>query len=112
MSEKHVKEQVKKILKAHMPRVAYYMPVQTGYGRHGIEDFCVCAYSIWLAIETKDTAKSKHSEHQKIRRDEIVAAGGLYVIIHQDNLDWLEQLLNAMQKRFEEARMRKTNVRQ
>jgi len=110
MAESYVKEKIKQILKAHKPRVAYYMPVQTGYGRHGIEDFCVCAYSIWLAIEAKDTIKSKHSDHQKIRRDEIHDAGGIYVVIHRGNLDYLSLLLDKMKLKFEEAQARKGNT--
>lgn len=110
MAESAVKAKIKAILKSHGSRVAYYMPVQTGYGRHGIEDFCVCAYSIWLAVEAKDTERSTQSELQKLRQAEIKAAGGIYVVIHRGNLELLSRLLDRLKDRFEAAQQRKAFV--
>lgn len=47
-----VKDDVKKLLDSYGERLYYFMPVQQGYGRRGL-DFFVCFKGMFLAIETK-----------------------------------------------------------
>lgn len=59
----------------------YYMPVSNGMGIHGIPDF-VCTYNgRMFCIEAK-APKGVLSEHQKMRHEEIRAAGGIVVVAY------------------------------
>jgi hypothetical protein len=108
MSEYNVKKEIKKILKSYDPLVTFFMPVQTGYGKNGVEDFCVCAFGKYLAIEAKYTKTSKQSSLQVLREGDVRAAGGIYIVIHNSNLDFLRMLLNRMEDLYNEAQARKS----
>lgn len=92
--EGEVKNKIKKILDAHSEYITYLMYVPTGYGGVGTEDFTLCAYGIFMAVEAKATEKSKLSEMQKERRLKVLNAGGIHLIIHKDNLDVLSMFLD------------------
>ncbi len=91
--EGKVKEQVKKLLKAH--GVYYHMPVQNGLGAPTL-DFICCHNGRYIAIETK-APKKKPSPRQEVTMMEIAFAGGfVFVVSCQQELDILEAYLHLL----------------
>lgn len=89
--EGKVKEEVKKLLKRF--GVYYFMPVQTGMGKPGLDFYC-CFKGHFFAIETKAEG-NKLTPRQEATRDEIATAGGdVFVIIGDYGLAALEQWLS------------------
>jgi hypothetical protein len=58
------------------------MPVQNGMGRPGVDYHC-CIDGLAVFIETKVEGKTL-TDRQKITRDEIETAGGMFFEIHND----------------------------
>ncbi len=93
--EAKVKEKIKKILKAHG---AYFaMPMGTGYGNSGVPDFLCCVDGKFLAIEAKAGKGVPTALQEKNMRD-IKAAGGITVVINEDDLDWLKGAIKLMKE--------------
>jgi len=91
--EAKVKAKIKAILKAHG---AYYaMPIGTGLGNSGVPDFLCCVNGKFLAIEAK-AGKGKTTALQEKNLREIEKAGGLTLVITEENIDVLEMMLEAM----------------
>lgn len=91
--EGKVKEQVKKLLKAH--GAYYHMPMQNGMGAPSL-DFICCHNGRFFAIETKAPGK-KPTPRQEQTMAEIAFAGGyVFVISNQEGLDILEAYLNLL----------------
>jgi len=96
MLEKQVKTKVLRVLKKLQREgipLWYYMPVQMGMGRAGIPDFVVCINGRFVAIETKRDRKAQLSVRQAFERKKIENAGGLYLVIHDENYPSLERAL-------------------
>jgi hypothetical protein len=92
-SEKDVKSAVKKILTD--AGAWYFMPVQCGYGRHGIPDFIACYHGRFVAIETKFNGR-KPTPRQAKELLLIGACGGLSMVIDETNVHDLERALDDM----------------
>ena len=91
--EAKVKAKIKTILKAHG---AYYaMPIGTGLGNSGVPDFLVCHNGKFLGIEAK-AGKGKTTALQEKNLREIELAGGLALVITEENIDVLGMMLEAM----------------
>ena len=91
--EAKVKAKIKTILKAHG---AYYaMPIGTGLGNSGVPDFLVCHNGKFLGIEAK-AGKGKTTALQEKNLRDIDRAGGLTLVITEENIDVLEMMLVAM----------------
>jgi hypothetical protein len=91
--EAKVKAKIKTILKAHG---AYYaMPIGTGLGNSGVPDFLVCHNGKFLGIEAK-AGKGKTTALQEKNLRDIDRAGGLTLVITEENIDVLEMMLEAM----------------
>lgn len=86
-----VKAQIRKILDA--AGAYYYMPVSYGMGRHGVPDFFVCCRGLFFGIEAK-AGKGTTTALQDREIARIVMAGGVALIINEQNLNELEELLN------------------
>lgn len=86
--EGKVKEQVKKILKK--AGAWYFMPVSTGYGKHGVPDFLVCWKGRFYAIECKAEEHLTPTTLQQIQLKQIEEAGGVGVVVHPGNINQLE----------------------
>jgi len=84
-NEAGVKEEIKKILN-RTPDCWWYMPVQTGYGVHGIPDFITCIRGSLVAIETK-FGRNKLSAWQEKQRDKIMKAKGAYFVVNENSVD-------------------------
>jgi hypothetical protein len=81
--EGKVKEQIKKILKAH--GIWYYMPVSMGMGQHGIPDFLCCLKGKMFGIEAK-TGNKKPTGLQEMQMSRMEAAGAKTFVINETNL--------------------------
>ena len=91
--EAKVKAKIKAILKAHG---AYYaMPIGTGLGNSGVPDFLCCVNGKFLGIEAK-AGKGKTTALQEKNLRDIDRAGGLTLVITEENLAVLEMMLEAM----------------
>lgn len=92
--EGKVKAQIDKLLKAY--KVWYFKPVNNGMAMSGVLDYICCMPDgHFLGIEAKADAKSKVTELQKLRIDEIREHNGTAMVIHAGNLDELHMFLLA-----------------
>ena len=88
--EAKVKAKIKVILKTY--DVYYAMPIGTGYGNSGVPDFLCCVRGRFLAIEAK-AGKGKTTALQDKNIKQIIALGGLAIVVNEDNMQELEFLL-------------------
>ena len=73
---------------------AYYvMPVTGGYGRQGAPDFLVCYQGKFFGIETK-AGKGKTTALQDLNLSNIRSAGGVALVVYEDDVKDLEATLN------------------
>ena len=84
--EGKVKDKVVKILKQY--GVYYFFPVTGGYGASGIPDIICCHNGRFIAIECK-AGKNKATPLQDAHIARIRAAGGVAVVINEENVDGL-----------------------
>lgn len=77
VSEKYVKEQIKKLLKKY--KAYYYMPVQTGYGAPSL-DFVGCHHGRFFGIEAKRPGKEP-TPRQELTMAMMNEAGGWVFVI-------------------------------
>jgi len=89
-AESKVKAKIKAILKKH--DIYYAMPIGTGYGNSGVPDFLCCVRGRFLAIEAK-AGKGKTTALQDKNIKQIIASGGLAIVVNEDNIEELESLL-------------------
>jgi pantoate kinase len=88
--EAKVKAKIKATLKAY--DIYYAMPIGTGYGSSGVPDFLCCVRGRFLAIEAK-AGKGKTTALQDKNIKQIIASGGLAIVVNEDNMEELETLL-------------------
>lgn len=88
--ESKVKAKIKKLLVEH--NVYYAMPIGSMFGNSGVPDFLCCVKGRFLAIEAK-AGKGRTTALQEKQLANIREAGGLALVVNEDNLDELEQLL-------------------
>lgn len=89
--EAKVKQQVKKILIKY--NAWHCMPIGGLMGRSGVPDFLVCHNGRFIAIETK-AGKGKLTALQRLALEQIKEAGGIALVINENNMDELEKTLN------------------
>jgi hypothetical protein len=86
-----VKRRIREIL--NITKAYYAMPVGGGYGNSGVPDFLVCHKGRFIGIEAK-AGKGKTTALQDRNLAEIVMAGGLAIVVNENNLDELKGLLD------------------
>jgi len=88
--EVKVKKEIRKMLDA---AGAYYaMPIGSGYGNSGVPDFLICKQGKFIAVEVK-AGNNKPTALQEMHLARIRAAGGIALVINEDNLNTLKELL-------------------
>lgn len=88
--EVKVKKQIRKMLDA---AGAYYaMPIGSGYGNSGVPDFLICSDGKFIAVEAK-AGNNKPTALQEQHIADIQAAGGIALVINENNLNTLKELL-------------------
>ena len=91
--EKKVKDKVVKMLKAH--GIYYFYASTHGFGRSGIPDLVCCVRGKFLGIECK-AGKNVPTALQEKEMTDIRLAGGMTIVVNEDNLDFLQQLLTEL----------------
>lgn len=72
---------------------AYYvMPVTGGFGKQGAPDFLVCIKGRFYGIECK-AGKNQPTALQEINLKQIIEAGGVALVIREDDIKYLPSLL-------------------
>lgn len=84
--EKKVKDKCVAQLKAM--GAVYFFPVTGGYGTSGVSDIIVCYQGRYIAIECK-AGKNKLSELQKMFLERVQQAGGVALVINEENVGQL-----------------------
>lgn len=93
--EKRVKDKVVGILKAE--GAYYFFPATHGYGRSGVPDIVACVNGHFLAIECK-AGKNKPTALQVREIENIRHAGGVAVVVNEENWDMLTELVRKVKR--------------
>ena len=91
--EKKVKDKIVAILKDE--GVYYFFPATHGFGRSGVPDIIACVNGKFLGIEVK-AGKNKPTALQVRELERIRAAGGVAVVINEENWDMTRELLRSL----------------
>ena len=88
--EKKVKDKVVKVLKAN--GAYYFFPATFGMGRSGVPDVVCCHKGAFIGIECK-AGKNTTTPLQDRELTAIQSAGGIALVINENNMDELEGFL-------------------
>ena len=88
--EKKVKTKVVAILKGF--GAYYFYPVTGGYGASGVPDIVGCYKKRFFAIECK-AGKGKTTALQEKNIAQIIAQGGLAIVVNEDNIEDVRMLM-------------------
>lgn len=91
--ESKVKAKVVKILREE--GVYYFFPATHGYGRSGVPDIICCVAGRFLGIECK-AGKNKPTALQVHEIEQIRRAGGMAVVVNEDNWDSVRELVRSL----------------
>ena len=70
----------------------YFYPVTGGYGKSGVPDIVGCYQGLFFGIECK-AGKNKPTPLQDINLKEIRKAGGMDMVVNEDNAGGVGELL-------------------
>tara|TARA_B100001094_G_C18037971_1_gene723571 strand:+ start:366 stop:650 length:285 start_codon:yes stop_codon:yes gene_type:complete len=70
----------------------YFYPVTGGYGMSGVPDIVACYRGKFFGIECK-AGKNKPTALQEKNLKDIAKAGGVAIVINEENMDEVELLL-------------------
>jgi hypothetical protein len=73
----------------------FFYPVTGGYGRSGVPDVVACYNGFFVGIECKAGSNKPTPLQQKNLKD-IAAAGGISLVINEDNLSQVGQTLQTL----------------
>lgn len=90
--ETKVKKRVTALLKA--AGAYYFYPVTGGYGNSGVPDIVVCYRGRFIGIECK-AGKNKPTKLQYKNLHDIAAAGGISMVINEENIDDVADMFDA-----------------
>ncbi len=93
--EGRVKAAICKLLDAYAPDVYYFKPAANGYGRAGIPDVIICCNGRMIAVECK-TRGNNPTPLQQRELTRIEAAGGITLVLNEDNIDVVRVLLHSL----------------
>ena len=91
--EKKVKDKCVKLLKAY--GAYYFFPATHGFGRSGVPDIITCIRGQFLGIECK-AGKNTPTALQQKEMQSIRDAGGVAIVINEENLTLLEDTLKEL----------------
>jgi len=91
--EKKVKDKVVQQLK--LLGAYYFYPVTGGYGGSGVPDIVGCYRGHFFGIECK-AGRNKPTPLQEKNLRQITAAGGLSLVINEENLATVSEQLSAL----------------
>ena len=93
--EKKVKTKVVAILKEL--GAYYFYPITGGYGASGVPDIVGCYKGRFFAIECK-AGKGKTTALQDKNIAQIIAQGGLAIVVNEDNMEDVNELLRRIER--------------
>ena len=93
--EKKVKTKVVAILKEL--GAYYFYPITGGYGASGVPDIVGCYKGRFFAIECK-AGKGKTTALQDKNIAQIIAQGGLAIVVNEDNMEDVNELLRHIER--------------
>lgn len=93
--EKKVKQHVTKFLKRY--EAYHFYPVTSGFGASGVPDIVACFMGVFIGIECK-AGKNKPTDLQKKNLDAISKAGGISLVINEDNLPDVVDVLEGIKE--------------
>ena len=105
--EKKVKQRVVAQLKAL--GAYYFYPATGGYGSSGVPDVVCCLDGRFIGIECK-AGKGKTTALQDKNLREIEAAGGVALVINEDNVDNLTGIIREWLDILELSRNKRTRT--
>ena len=73
-----------------------------GYGRQGAPDFLVCLEGKFFGIETK-AGKGKLTLLQEMNLKKIIEAGGVALVVREEDVKYLPSLLTTGESKHEKA---------
>jgi hypothetical protein len=91
--EKKVKAKVVKLLKERA--VYHFFPATGGYGTSGVPDIVCCYMGRFIGIECK-AGKGKTTALQDIQLNKIGDAGGIALVVNEQNMDSITAILNVI----------------
>ena len=85
---------VKKVVVQQLKDIGayYFYPVTGGYGRSGVPDIVGCYQGLFFGIECK-AGKNKRTPLQEKNLKEISEAGGLALVVNEENMRMTRELL-------------------
>ena len=85
---------VKKVVVQQLKNVGayYFFPATGGYGKSGVPDIVCCYRGLFFGLECK-AGKNTTTPLQEKNLAEITAAGGVGVVINEDNMHGVVALL-------------------
>jgi pantoate kinase len=86
-----VKKRIRKILEES--KAYFAMPIGTGYGNSGVPDFLICNRGGFIALEAM-AGKGKTTALQESHLAMIQDAGGIALVINEENIHALKGILN------------------
>jgi Holliday junction resolvase len=89
--EAKVKKKVVAVLKQY--KAYYFYPVTGGYGRSGVPDVIACHDGRFIGIECK-SGSNKPTPLQEKNLSDIQAAGGVSLVVNEDNINVVEELFD------------------
>lgn len=95
--ESIVKSKVEKILQAY--KAYYFFPATHGYGRSGVPDIIVCYRGRFVGIECK-AGKGKTTALQDRELEKITTAGGVSLVINENNLIEVSRCLSLLESYY------------
>jgi len=72
----------------------FFPPVTGGYGSSGVPDIVGCYRGLFFGMECK-AGKNKPTPLQQKNLDDIAAAGGLALVINEENMNEVSDLLTS-----------------
>ena len=99
--ERKVKQEVVAVLKQH--GVYYFFPSANGLGRSGIPDIIACCSGKFIAIECK-AGKGQTTALQARELLRIYKAGGIALVVREDNINLVELALNKLRNSHDQDR--------
>lgn len=91
-----MKDEIKNLLESYGSELYYFMPVQTGYGKRGL-DFFVCFKGMFIAVEAK-RSRGYAKKFQEDLIEQVRDAHGHAILC--DDVAQLTELLQYIQGHF------------
>jgi Holliday junction resolvase len=88
---------VKKMVVAQLKALGayYFYPVSGGFGSSGVPDIVCCYQGRFFGIECK-SGNNKPTDLQKKNLEQIVAAGGVALVVNEENVGEVTKILQKM----------------